>query len=317
MLQAPVLFMLFNRPKQTERVLQRIIAASPRALFVSADGPRKGNLTDEERCAAVRSLVDSIPKNIKVYKLYREKNLGCKKSGISALSWFFEENESGIVLEDDTLPDPSFFSFAEASLQRYRNEERVMLISGHNPLGKIGGKGDTLFSKYPFIWGWASWRRAWKTYSAYVDNWDSDFSRKNTKAWLRSKHAVFFWRKAFHEAAKGSEVWDYQLCYSMFMRHSFALVSSKNLVGNIGFGGDAVHTINPSDSRQNVPVYSAGSCLNFPKSINPDPAFEKAIVRKLYRTDESTVYGRFKTIARPPLHALRSLLKNHHSAGNI
>lgn len=305
MLETPVLFMVFNRPETTARVLERVIDARPKRLFVSADGPRPGNAEDNDRCESVRALIDNLPLEIEVYRLFRDSNLGCKRSGITALDWFFSQVDRGIVLEDDCLPDPSFFGFCESALARYEEEERVMLVSGHNPFGAFPSGLDTVLSKYPFIWGWASWHRAWENYTPEIGNWDAGNASKQIEEWLRSKHAVHFWKKAFRDTANGDEVWDYQLNYAMCRREALAIVSARNLVSNIGFGVDAVHTRDPNDHRQFLPVFSASSKPKFPEALIPDSSFERRAVRELYFNHELTCAGKVKGALRKARAAVR------------
>ena len=298
MLGTPILFMVFNRPEETARVLQRIVEAAPKRLFVSADGPRPGHPEDESRCASVRALIDALPPNMEVQRLFRTSNLGCKRSGVEALTWFFSRVDRGIILEDDCLPDPSFFRFCESALERYENEERVMLVSGHNPFGAFPRGSDAVLSKYPFIWGWASWSRAWKLYNPEISNWDAGATSKQAGRWLGSKHAVHFWMKAFRDAAIGAEVWDYQISYVMCMREALAVVSSRNLVSNIGFGASAVHTGDPLDPRGSLPLLSAPLKLKFPGSLAPDAQFERRAIHELYFNRDLTFTGWAKKVLR-------------------
>jgi hypothetical protein len=306
--------MVFNRPQQTQRVLWQILAAKPSAIFVSADGPRKTNPDDREKCAAVRDCIENIPKDIRVQRLYHAENLGCRKCVTTALSWFFGKNEYGIVLEDDTLPDISFFAFCEAALLKYMDEERVMVVSGHNPLGSFPSKTDAVFSRYPYIWGWGSWQRAWRHYRPEITERNLKESKKQVNKWLRSRYAASFWSKAFRASANGTDTWDYQLNYSMCIRETVALVSARNLVANIGFGPDAVHTKNPADPLQNTPIFHAPEVPEFPKSLAPDPLFEKTVIRKLYFDTDWTFFGRLKSVLRPAVSFVQSAFKRRHSA---
>jgi hypothetical protein len=307
-MNTPILLMVFNRPEQTARVIERILRVRPKKLFVSADGPRENNEQDAARCSTVRALVDSLPPEIEVQKLYRAKNLGCKRSGVEALEWYFSQVEQGIVLEDDCLPDPSFFSFCEAALERYREEERVMIVSGHNPFGAFPRGTDIFMSKYPFIWGWASWRRAWKHYKSEIAGWDTGDGSRQIRTWLRSQHAVDFWRRAFRGAAEGAEVWDYQLNYAMYMRNAFAAVSGRNLVANIGFGPDAIHTKDAGDSRKLLPVFQAPAHLKFPARLTADIRFERRAIRRLFLNHDHTLLGTLKVF-------LRRIRNNVHTSG--
>ena len=298
MLETPILFMVFNRPKETAQVLERILQASPKHLFVAADGPRLERPDDTARCAAVRALFDALPPEVDVQRLFRTANLGCKRSVATAIEWYFSHVVRGIILEDDCLPDPSFFGFCESALERYENEDKVMVVSGHNPFGAFPLRADAVLSKYPFIWGWASWRRAWKHYRPEMDDWDPNATLRQAKKWLGSKHAVDFWMKAFRDSALGTDTWDYQLNHAMYMKEALAVVSGRNLVSNVGFGADAVHTGDPGDPRQSLALYSAPLKPRFSSFLRPDARFDRRAVHDLYFNRDLTFVGRAKKVLR-------------------
>ena len=155
-----VLFIIFNRPETTKKVFSAIRAYRPERLFVAADGPRPGRPDDQEKCAAARALVQC-DWPCEVHTRCLDANAGCRDAVSGGVGWFFEQVDEGIVLEDDCLPCPDFFRFAEAALERYRGDERVMHISGVNFQVRPAG---AYFSTIPHIWGWASWRSAWRHY---------------------------------------------------------------------------------------------------------------------------------------------------------
>jgi hypothetical protein len=161
-LETSVLFLVFNRLDTTKRVFAEIRKARPKQLFIASDGPRKNKPGEKEIVEKVRKYVlDNIDWKCELKTLFRKKNLGCKYAVSGAIDWFFENVEQGIILEDDCLPSQRFFKFCEELLEKYGDDERIMSISGYNPLGKFEIGESYLFSKYPRIWGWATWRRAW------------------------------------------------------------------------------------------------------------------------------------------------------------
>ena len=170
-LTTPVLFLVFNRPDTTEKVFEAIRQAKPQKLFVAADGPRGNRLGEKEKCEQVRKIATTVDWDCEVKTLFREKNLGCKFAVSSAIDWFFKNVEEGIVLEDDCLPSQSFFWFCQELLERYRNDERVMLIGGNNRGVDFLKNHSYFFSKYVQIWGWATWRRSWEKYDSKIRKW--------------------------------------------------------------------------------------------------------------------------------------------------
>lgn len=171
-LNVPVLLLIFNRPDTTQRVFHEIRGASPLQLFISADGPRENKPGEFEKCQITRDIVRQVDWDCEVYTNFRDKNLGCKIAVSSAIDWFFENVEEGIILEDDCLPSFSFFRFCEELLEKYRDDERIMQIGGTNLLSEWQRSDDSYyFSKYGAIWGWATWRRAWQYYDVNMKLW--------------------------------------------------------------------------------------------------------------------------------------------------
>ena len=182
-MRSPILFLVFNRPDVTQRVFDAIRQARPPKLYIAADGPRKNKVGEVERCALVQEIVSQVDWPCEVSKLIRQENLGCKIAISSAIDWFFSKEPEGIILEDDCLPHPDFFPYCDELLERYRNNERVGMISGDNFQNGIKrGDGDYYFSQFCHIWGWASWARAWKKYDANLAQWP----KLKARNWLGS-----------------------------------------------------------------------------------------------------------------------------------
>jgi len=195
----------------------------------------------------------------------RGKNLGCKNAVSSAITWFFDQVEEGIILEDDCLPDPSFFWFCQELLKHYRHDERVMMISGDNfQGGHIRGDGSYYFSKYCHIWGWATWKRAWKLYDVTMTSYPSFRSTNQIANVFENSDEQRYWLKRFDKAYKGEiDTWDYQWVYATFQNSGLSVLPNKNLVKNIGFGAGASHT---SSSRDQL---NAMQSFNINRIIHP------------------------------------------------
>ena len=156
-LETPVLFLVFNRPDTTAQVFEAIRQAKPPRLYVASDGAREDKEGELEKVKQVREIVSQVDWNCEVKTLFRDKNLGCKIAVSSAIDWFFEQEEMGIILEDDCLPHPTFFRFCQELLERYRDDERIGMISGNNfQFGRKCTDYSYYFSMYSHIWGWAS-----------------------------------------------------------------------------------------------------------------------------------------------------------------
>jgi hypothetical protein len=254
MIETPVLFLIFNRPEQTQRVFDIIRQVQPKKLFIAADGPRYNNKIDLDRCAQVRSIVSTIDWPCEVQKNFREKNLGCKYAVSSAINWFFENVEEGIILEDDTLPEPSFFSFCEQLLSEYKDNERVMHITGTNfQFGRKRGDASYYFSRYPHIWGWASWRRAWQHYDLEMEQFEDFIKNNRIDTIVQSKEEKSYWLNIFTSVYnKQIDTWDYQWRYSIWNRDGVVIVPNVNLISNIGYGDDSTHTYQNDSPTANL-----------------------------------------------------------------
>lgn len=241
----PVLFLIFNRPDTTQLVFNEIRKARPRQLFVAADGPRKDCPDDHENCRKAREIVNQVDWDCNVVTLYREENLGCKIAVSSAIDWFFSNVEEGIILEDDCVPDQSFFPFCQELLNKYRNDERIMMISGMNYLfNKLEIKESYYFSRYYPIWGWATWKRAWSHYDLTMSNWP-EYNSQNflTHVYCHAKIARFL-QDMFQKAYLNKvDTWDIQWVFACVINNGCAICPKYNLVSNIGITGSHVNTV--------------------------------------------------------------------------
>ncbi len=233
-LTTPVLFIVFNRPDTTRRVFSEIKKAKPPRLYIAADGPRTQE--EKKKTDAVR---DYILKNIdwkcKVKTLFRDKNLGCKYAVSSAIDWFFENEETGIILEDDCVPSQSFFRFCQEMLEKYKNNEKIMHISGTNVEEVSPIKEDYFFADAFNVWGWATWRRAWKHYDVEMKDWPKwrikslRFMKKHPL--LDKIKGIYLYELTYQ---KKINTWDYQWGFTCQKRKGLAIIPTKNLITNIG-----------------------------------------------------------------------------------
>jgi hypothetical protein len=236
-LDTPVLLIAFNRPDTTQVVFDKIRAARPKHLFLATDGCRAGKVGEQERCDEVHAIITKVDWDCVVKTLFRTQNLGCGKAVSGAINWFFDHVEDGIILEDDCVPDSSFFPYCTAALNKYRDHSRVMHISGNNHLLKrsiAGNRG--FFTNTPFIWGWATWRRAWKLY---------DFEIADIQETIKAGRIPHLWIDIMAEVTTNKvDTWDYQWTYAIFKNECISLNPPANLVYNIGFNNHATHTTN-------------------------------------------------------------------------
>lgn len=273
-MKSPILFLIFNRPDTTEKVFAAIKNVKPSRLYVAADGPRAGNTSDSVLCEQTRNVIRSVDWDCQIYTLFREENLGCKKAVSTAISWFFENEERGIVLEDDCLPDPTFFSFCDIMLDRYENDHRVSHISGSNfQNGVKYGDGDYYYSNLTHVWGWAGWRRGWNLYDVNMTLWPQ-FKLLNYLAYIfPNKNVTLFLESIFDKVYNGQiNTWDYQLFFSYLINRKLSIIPNKNLISNIGYGIDATHTttVNNHANMPTTPITSFNPPSLFIPSFQAD-----------------------------------------------
>lgn len=236
-LETAVLFLVFNRPGTTMRVFDAIRKARPPRLYVAADGPRAGREGEAELVQRVRKIATAVDWPCEVKTLFRDHNLGCKLAVSSGINWFFENEEQGIILEDDCLPSMDFFRFSEDMLRRYSSETRILMISGTNYLsGQIAHP--YFFSEHFIIWGWATWRRAWKLYDVEMKEWTRSRARQELKEKFKNPWIRRHFSNTFDMLQREYvDTWDIQWVFCGIMNRCLCLTASRNLVTNIGVNG--------------------------------------------------------------------------------
>jgi hypothetical protein len=272
----------FNRPEKTRRVIEAVRAAAPSRLYLAADGPRARVPTDADRCEDTRRVLDSVDWPCEVQRLYQTSNLGCKRGVESAIDWFLSHEESGVIVEDDCLPTPDFFRFCAELLERYRDVPEVMMIGGHNPLGRWRGDTSYVFSRTAPIWGWATWRRAWARYDPAMTSW----AQPEARALVRARMPLTEYRitsQRFDSVREGRrDTWDYGWALAILIHGGFSVIPTNNLIANIGFDGEATHTRRPSSHEGGVPTYPGEHPLRHPASRTPDARFERALFKNRF-----------------------------------
>lgn len=274
-LNTPVAFIIFNRPDTTARVFAEIANAKPPKLLVIADGPRHDRPGEAEKCSATRAIIEGVDWPCELLTNYSDSNMGCKNRVASGLDWVFEQVPEAIILEDDCLPDPSFFRFCEELLERYRDDERIMLISGTSFYTPPDTESSYYFSRYPHIWGWASWRRVWKHYDVDMISLPTLSANNSFQNSFSTKREFIYWTRVLNSVYLNQvNTWDAQVTFLAFSSSRYSIYPFQNLISNIGFRDDATHT--KSNSRcANLAKNPVQFPLNHPSFIFPDIAAEK------------------------------------------
>lgn len=271
-LETAVLFLLFNRPDTTARVFEAICQARPSRLYLACDGPRSHVEEDFELVERVRALVSGkLDWDCRVKTLFREKNLGCKNAVSSAITWFFEQEEEGIILEDDCLPSLSFFWFCEELLDRYRHDSRVAMVAGTNFFNFCSNNMESyFFSRLVQIWGWATWRRSWRLYDCDMVSWPNFVACDGFENLNLCDRFIKYLEPTYKAAAKNEvDTWDYQWSYTVISNSMYVAIPNDNLIQNIGFGKNATHTSNSNTPMANLVRYQMQFPIVHPLFILP------------------------------------------------
>jgi hypothetical protein len=284
-LRTPVVFLVFNRPDCTARSLAAIRAARPAKLYVVADGPRAGRPGEAALCGQVRALVEEgVDWPCEVVRDYAPANLGLAQRVSSGLDAVFARESEAIILEDDCVPDPTFFPFCAELLERYRDEPRVAQISGCT-FQDEGGQNPAsyYFSRYPHCWGWATWSRAWRHYDHAMTAWPDSRGTAWLDALIPEPAERRMWESCFDATAAGRvDSWAYRWTLAVWRHGSLSIQPYRNLVANIGFGAGATHTHghNPAASP---PVLPMRFPLVHPASLAQDAAADERTSRRVFR----------------------------------
>lgn len=285
-LKTPIAFIIFNRPQCTRKVFERIREMQPEKLYLIADGPRANKPGEDERCQETRDTVEQmIDWPCELHKIYAEKNMGCGRRLPSGLTQMFSEVDRAIILEDDIIPDPSFFPFCETMLERYADTAEIMQIGAYNRFQYAPEKNsDYFYSRFSDIWGWATWKRAWDKFNDFDPAaWEAirgnDSFRKQCFSSREEEMRSFCLDQIFSgELSAWGMRWD----TTKMLHHGLGIVPSKNLALNIGFGSEASHTINPLNPHRFIKVHSITPPYTSPDKLRSDPGYDHKYNRKMF-----------------------------------
>jgi hypothetical protein len=280
-MQTPVLLLFFNRPGHAAAVMNRVRDARPARVYAHVDGPRAGRAGEEALVEACRDLVRGIDWPCEVNTVFREQNMGLRNGVGDALNWFFSKEEFGIVLEDDCLPDPSFFPYCGELLHRYRDDERIMHITGSNVAeGYTNHSGDSyFFSRFSLVWGWASWRRAWEKMLPGLGGLNEFEESGSMRALIPGHMARTYMMDKFRVTSRReNNSWAYAWFYSILKNDGLCIIPKLNLVENVGVGdADATNT----RTRLQHQLVRAGSMI-FPLHHPVDSSVNEARERQIF-----------------------------------
>ena len=260
MLNTPILLITFNRPTHTRRVLESILSAQPKDLYVFQDGVREGNENDIVKSAQVREVITTLTKDSPVclHTNYSDKNWGCGAGPMTGITWFFSQVERGIVMEDDCLPHPDFYPYCEELLERYNTNEQVRFINATHYRDRWQCEQSYDFSRYMVTGAWAGWRRTWQGFDLDLKTLDAKKFRKHVLHLTDNRAEANWWFSIVREIQQDKNkksYWDYQMQIHLFRNNAFTIHPRCNLISNIGFDGEGTHTLDNNWGSGNRPVF--------------------------------------------------------------
>ena len=277
MFNTPILLITFNRPDHTRRVLTEILKQEPLSLYVSQDGAREGNENDRVKCQDVRNVVNELTdayavgqKDFMLHTLYQEKNLGCGSGPQAGITWFFENVEQGIIMEDDCLAHPDFFPYCEELLNRYKGTE-VKFINSTLYDDRWKCDGSYGFSHYMVTGAWAAWRSTWQGFDLDLKDMSAlKFAWRVYRLTGNLAEAEWWWYqvRAIQQDKNKKSYWDYQMQIHLFRQNALTIHPAVNLISNIGFDAEGTHTMT-NDGRGDREVYPILP-LSHPETVTAD-----------------------------------------------
>ena len=286
----PILVILFNRSNNAQQLFNSIKKLKPNKIYINIDGPRINNQNDLIEVQKCKEIFSQIDWDCIIEKQFHNENLGCKNSVISAINWIFENEEKAIILEDDCIPSLSFFHFCNEMLIKYKEDKRVMQISGSNFIN-TGNSDYCYFSVINDIWGWATWKRAWLLYDLNIRDFE-ELIKNDILFNYTKNHKIANWLKIYIEDAlmPGSTTWSTQWTYAMIKNNGLTLVPPKNLVENIGFVGPSTH--GQSKSWKHYSLFKASNLNNYksPDLIYPNLYLDKLRYKLIRKTDPNLFF---------------------------
>lgn len=309
MLQTPVLLITFNRPHYIRQVFEVLKEVKPAYLYIFQDGARQKNDADNQKCAEVRSVFDEINWPCDVKTLFSPINLGCGKGPSTGISWFFEQIEEGIILEDDCVPEPAFFDFCTEMLNYYRDNNKISFIGGTNFIKSKKFKSYSYYfsNGHHGTWGWATWRRTWKQFDYYLSNLNFDEFKKHLGFYFSNYRVKEYWYNIFENVKKNrynESCWDYQFYFSTWRKNQLAIIPNLNLVKNVGSDQDATHTLGKSSLLHQNTAPENQQIISHPDFIELDKKTDFLFQKKFIQPYN---FG-FEGIKRIP-HRVNSRLK--------
>ena len=296
-MKTPVLLMVYIKPETTIKVVEKLKEINARKIYVSINIPPDNNTKDIKKNLEVKKIIQNINWNCKIFIKLRKKHVSAYISYRDAINWFFKKEKEGIVLEDDTVPNKSFFMFCDKMLKRYRNNNKISQICGSSFINqKVKRESSYFYSNYTLCWGYATWSRSIKDFDESMFNWPKIKKNNYLYKILNDKKFVSYWSEIFDtQFTKKFRAWDYIWLYSNWSKNKISIVPKKHLVANIGFVKDATHTkIKYKDWFHELKTNELDITNLQPKLKTPDLNYDSWLSKNIFKVDK--IYFRNKIL---------------------
>lgn len=277
-IEAPVLLVTYNRPDYTEKVIEAILAANIKKLYVFNDGPKPDRPEDEKKCLMIREMINRLESCIEIETKFSDKNLGCGNGVSSAISWAFSKEDRLIILEDDCVPSPQFFPYCEKLLERYKDDCRVWAICGENHkfTPEAFTNGDYIFTQFGFCAGWATWKRCWDHFDLRLSSLKYVLDNRVFEDCLFDERigrqfSNFFSKAIIDQNRPG--YWSLQFWYQVLINRGYYVVPRELLIKNIGIEGDHTDSENEYLNKESSQSFKV---VNYPSFVLANKVIEKA-----------------------------------------
>lgn len=288
MYDIPIVLFIFRRTSGLTGIMEKIRNVKPGKLYIIADGPR--NSKEKEETDKCRNLLESlIDWDCEVVKNYAVQNRGVYRNIGEGAKWVFQKEKWAIFLEDDNLPELSFFEFCKDLLERYRSNSKILWVCGTNYLGKYESQYSYVFTQHLLPCGWASWGEKFlKFYDGLLETLDSPENMKNFEESYKSKklyaQQLYSIKRTRHllETNINRGSWDYQMLYSIRGNGLYGISPVFNQIKNIGVDAISEHGGNSwkktmTERLCGMPSYLLKYPLNHPEHVSIDDKYERSI----------------------------------------
>ena len=307
--ETPILILGFNRPEDMRRLIEALRLIKPMRIYFAVDGPRNHIEGEKERVLATQNLIKEFNWPSKIESRFLETNAGCKIAISSAINWFFEKEDYGIILEDDCIPTLEFITFATRMLDKYKNEEQVMHISANSFFPDLPDfEFNHYFSKLPGVWGWATWKRAWNKFE-FNTQFDSTINADELITEFYQNKAISKWFiRYYHESlSPNASAWSPHWIFSMIRNNGLSVTPMANLVRNIGFTSDSTHASSKSFQAFNDFKIGGLPDLPDPEGIAVENFLDKLRFQVTRKTDPNLfIMRRAKIFILPKIYSISS-----------